>query len=216
MLRYHNRILLLEDDRLPKKIYYFDLATKKNAWIDEIRDIAKTLHLPGPEHAVLYDLDVVQQAILRYSQNQWWEELDSKPKLRTYQTFKERDDGNVVVKANLPRYQRSIISRFMCGILPLEIEVGRYTNVKEEDRLCKTCNGGFVENEYHFLYKCKALKPVRKAFYREYIGEVKAFKKLPDAIKTKLLLYDGSVRVFTDWIIEMLNARRNIMYRPTK
>ena len=104
ILRYHNRVMLLDEHRLPSKIYNFDVNSGKNAWVSEVKEITVALHLPGPEHKVLYDIDVVQQAIWKYSKDQWWAELDSKPKLRTYQLFKERDDGNVLVKSNLPVY----------------------------------------------------------------------------------------------------------------
>ena len=36
MLRYHNRIMLLKEDRLPKLIYKYDVNSNKNAWVSEI------------------------------------------------------------------------------------------------------------------------------------------------------------------------------------
>ena len=36
----------------------------------------------------------------------------------------------------------------------LEIEVGRYSNVPRENRLCKYCNLNVVESEYRFLLSC--------------------------------------------------------------
>ena len=94
ILHYQSRIMLLKEERLPKKIYRYDVACKKQTWVLEVHTIGNSLCLPGPEHEVLYDLDVVQ--------NQLWNELDTKPKLRTYHTFKEREHGNVLVKSNLP------------------------------------------------------------------------------------------------------------------
>ena len=43
----------------------------------------------------------------------------------------------------------------------LEIEIGRYQGIEAEKRICKLCNNG-VEDEIHFLLKCKALQQYRE------------------------------------------------------
>ena len=165
MLRYHNRVLQLDNDRLPRKIYDFDLKSGKSAWISEICEIARNLHLPRPSDNVLYDLETAQHAILKYSKDLWWEEVKEKPKLRTYVLFRERESPNFLVRSNLPRYNRSLMSRLVCGILPLELEKGRYARQEREERVCKTRCKNVTEDEAHFLFSCKALKKERKDFY---------------------------------------------------
>ena len=44
----------------------------------------------------------------------------------------------------------------------------------------------------------------------------KAFKLLPDALKTRKLLYEGSFKVLADWLIDMLQQRWNVLYKPAK
>ncbi len=53
----------------------------------------------------------------------------------------------------MSRYHRSTFAKFRCGILPLNIEVGRYRGVKVEDRICPMCKAG-IESEIHFLLEC--------------------------------------------------------------
>ena len=137
MLRFHNRVVQLRDDRLPKMIYKYDIQSKKSTWLYEVRKITSTLHLPLPEHNLLYDLDAVNSAILKYCQNEWWRELLTKPRLCFYALVKHMEDENTLARTNLVRCQRSMVSEFVCGILPLEIVVGRYTRVDHEDRHCK-------------------------------------------------------------------------------
>ena len=36
----------------------------------------------------------------------------------------------------------------------LAIERGRYENIDRSERICRYCNGNFVESEYHFLLVC--------------------------------------------------------------
>ena len=55
----------------------------------------------------------------------------------------------------MSRYHRSTFAKFRCGILPLNLEVGRYRGIKAEDRICPVCKNG-VETEIHFLFECDA------------------------------------------------------------
>ncbi len=40
----------------------------------------------------------------------------------------------------------SYLAQYQCGILPLEIETGRWQNKPVEERICKVCESGEVEN----------------------------------------------------------------------
>ena len=56
------------------------------------------------------------------------------------------------------------MARFLCGTLPLEIEVARFSDVKREFGLCKLCSGGVLEDEIHIQMCCTALEDPRKRF----------------------------------------------------
>ena len=62
--------------------------------------------------------------------------------------------------------KRSIFSQFRTGILPLEIEAGRYIRKKLEDRVCKLCKL-HLEDEINFLYVCPLLTTVRQKFLNQ-------------------------------------------------
>ena len=61
----------------------------------------------------------------------------------------------------LSRSQRSLCAQLRCGILPLAIEVGRFTAVLEEKRLCSLCDLQDIENEYHFMFYCPLYDDLR-------------------------------------------------------
>ena len=52
-------------------------------------------------------------------------------------------------------WPRSLIAQFRAGILPLNIEVGRYRNVPLEEHLCMLCDDNVVEDEVNFLCLCQ-------------------------------------------------------------
>ena len=89
------------------------------------------------------------------AQTDWVHHCETKPKLRTYRTFKETLEVASHISCNMPKYDRSLISQLRLGILPLRIETGRYSNIPEADRICLLCNGNHVESELHFLFKCE-------------------------------------------------------------
>ena len=47
-----------------------------------------------------------------------------------------------------------IMSNFT-GILPSEIEVGRFRGVSLDDRICQNCNMGAVESEVYSICECR-------------------------------------------------------------
>ena len=55
------------------------------------------------------------------------------------------------VISNLSLIARSHLAQIRCGILPLAIETGRYTNIQPESRVCVMCNESDVETEYNFF-----------------------------------------------------------------
>ena len=56
---------------------------------------------------------------------------------------------------------RTNFTRFRLSAHSLEIEAGRYLNIKRENRFCKMCNVRAVESEYHFLLCCPKYRRIR-------------------------------------------------------
>ena len=107
-------------------------------------------------------------------------------------------DPAVLVTQNLPRRQCSIISRLLCGILPLEIEVGRFkkekrkdgklVTVKREHRYCKLCKTQNVEDETHFIVVCEKLKEVRDQYIEPLLLESPETNQMSNVKKLGWLL----------------------------
>ena len=95
----------------------------------------------------------------------WKTDIKNKPKLRTYVKLKQSYGTELYVRLNLTRPQRSILAQLRCGILPLYIETGRYTNVKLENRICTFCDDNKIENELHFTMNCSLYKDSRSIFF---------------------------------------------------
>ena len=54
------------------------------------------------------------------------------------------------------------------GTAAFQIEVGRWRGIKREERICKECQSGEVEDVCHWLMQCPILgPPPRQPFIRE-------------------------------------------------
>ena len=79
---------------------------------------------------------------------------NKKSKLKLYLSIKKEFGLEKHIELNLSRNERSILSQLRCSILPIQIELGRFNNLKVEERICPICNSGSVEMECHFLCEC--------------------------------------------------------------
>ena len=90
---------------------------------------------------------------------------DIPKKESNYVQFKENYSTEPYVSFNLKRGQRSLCAQLRAGVLPLAVEVGRYSGTPEEQRVCALCDLGVVEDEYHFVFYCPLYhKPRVKLF----------------------------------------------------
>ena len=89
----------------------------------------------------------------------------------------------------------SLFAQFRCGILPLQIEVGRYKNIPLCDRICAICHTD-VEDEIHFLCQCPLYSEYRNQLFRSAFLEDSDF-------------YD--MDVFDKFVYLMSNSQRNVI-----
>ncbi len=181
-------------------------------WLRNLNQVLRKLHLPHSSQKVLYDMDAVEAACMHVSKQKRWDDAERKSKLCSYVEFKDRSDPTTLVSSNLKRYNRSLLAKLLCGILPLEVETGRYIDVKKEFRFCTVCKTRKVEDEYHFLFSCRALQEERSAYYLENIDDFAEFILLPDYEKVKLMLSKTFIKSTSKFVEAIFRKRRTILY----
>ncbi len=67
-------------------------------------------------------------------------DIQLKPKLRTYILFKNEYSTQEYVKFCRPRQDRSLLAQIRSGTLPLHVEMGRFRDTKVENRTCMITN----------------------------------------------------------------------------
>ena len=223
MLRFWNRLISLNDNRLLKFIFLWDYQLNKQNWSSEIRHICDSLDLTGYFDSKLHiPINFVKTKLCEINQNRWQVECHSKPKLRTYINFKQHYMTETYVKSYLSRQQRSLLAQFRTGILPLRLETGRFHNARDHttgkirklavhERTCLICYSDYVEDEFHFVFNCNKYSLPRLFLFQQISAIKPDFLFVSDVEKLNYML-NHQYKLFAHYLVDAWNIRAALMY----
>ena len=189
MIHYWNRMIEMDNNRLTKQVFLYDKQMCKENWCDEIKMLCNaTGHMPNFNNLLHIDIEYFNEKNHENFENRWNYGLSSKPKLRTYITFKNTINTEDYVKQCISRRKRSLLAQFRLGILPLAIETGRFKGVEARERVCKICNTDNVEDEMHMLNTCCVYNNIRSEMYNRVRQKFSNFINLDDDQKFQYLI----------------------------
>ena len=168
ILKLWNRLCALDESRLTRKIFDWDrqYAHKRGTWSCCVKQLLYDVGCPELfDFPAPCDIESAQNALNLEDLEQWDENRYSSDKLRYYNLYKYEKGNEDYLNLNISKYQRSLLAQFRCGILPLEIEVGRYRDIPLNERLCKLCDKNQVEDEIHFLCDCEYYSEYRNTLF---------------------------------------------------
>ena len=132
MARYKNRLCSMKEERLPVNIYKWMESLEVNGWVKDVKHVLNYANMDDCQHlSSKCDLNVLQVRLKVLNQDKWWLDAETKTKLETFIQIYHRSDPQGLMKCNLQRNQRSVVSRLKCGVLPLMLEVGRFKNMPQ-------------------------------------------------------------------------------------
>ena len=141
----------MDQCRLNRTVFVLDKSANGFNWSKSVKKICKDHDLltywnenkPVP-------LDLAKTKVKEQFRADWEHHCATKPKLRTYVTFKNDINVATHINCNMPKYDRSLVSQLRLGILPLRIETGRFSNLDETERICLICNSSLVRRQGNF------------------------------------------------------------------
>ena len=128
-------------------------------------------------------------------------------RLRTYNILKVRFGTESYLFNMKNRVLRTLFTKFRGGLLKLEGNVGRYTSIPFQDRLCPLCHSD-IETEFHFLMVCPGLMTVRM----KYLSAI--WYTYPSIDKFIQLCNSQNLNTFLNigrYILCALKARSNLL-----
>ncbi len=215
MVRLRNRIVNMEEHRLPLIIHKWDVSLKQDTWAKQIDHILQYSNmLEDTTHLSHIDLDVLNARLKRLNREKWRNSANAMPKLRTFIELYDECDHKGLVYSNLTRRQRSMVTKLKIGIMPLALETGRFTDVPLEYRTCKVCEDELLEDEYHFLLYCdnEGLKEIRSYFFDEYKWLEEVEDPTDKVEIVRLWLQSQNLKKTAKFVEDMVEERKSWLY----
>ena len=153
MIQYWNRLIHMDDTRLTKKVFLQEYhSSNLSTWCTEVKSLLNQAEMDDIyENGLPCDLSLFKPRFAAITNLEWQNGVHAKPKLRTYKMFKTDLHVEPYLTGYLFRRARSLLAQFRMSILPLNIEVGRYSGIAPENRFCTMCTLHVPEDEIHFL-----------------------------------------------------------------
>lgn len=216
MLRFWKRLIFMNNNRLTKRIFLYDFAKRKSNWSKDMKQVFcemqknenfNDMTIFGSRNNFLH---VAEEALINNYKSKWQNEIGSQTRLYIYKDIKESFTCETYVKMNLPKHLRSVLCQFRSGILPLEIQVGRFYGINRENRFCKQCLDGIVETEIHFLFKCKKYEQLRSVLHNKLINcniDIYSNNNHCEVLKT-IFQTHAAIKALGIFIVDALKCRQ--------
>ena len=211
IVRVWNNLVNMNSNRLAKKVFQWDLEQQTKAWAADVKVLFSNLNMADVfQNRLPCPTEQIWALLHEAKCCEWKRSLTNYPKLRTYVKFKENFCIEPYTSINMNRKYRSILAQLRIGILPLEIETGRWKGVEIERRTCQLCNSGSVEDESHFLFECIFYACERNDFFTK-IG-VLSPESLSTETKFKKIMEHCNILNTVKYACEIYEKRKSKLF----
>ena len=211
--RYWNRLLKINEDRLTKRVFEYQLSNfNSQSWCGNLysmlEELKKTDYIIDGK---MVNLGNIKEDLFDLMHCYWSNNIGFKPKLRNYTKFKQDINmENYLLKST--RSQRSLLAQLRIGILPLQVEVGRYYRKALDERICLLCESQVIEDECHFLSYCSFYKTEREKFLLDVNFDLTITQSLPPN-ELFITFMTSDVKPLLKYVECIWNKRKTLLVR---
>jgi len=212
VIRLWNRLIDMPQDRLTRKIFDWDYSVCKNNWSFEVKKILENCNLLYMyNECSICDTVIVKDKLMEQYVEKWETERGQKLKLRTYNMYKWGYCVEDYVSMNIDKYTRSLIAQSRFGILPLQIEVGRYRGIPINERLCVFCANNEIEDEFHLIMLCTFYEVIRNELFCKVGNFDRNFNGM-DNFDRFILICNKFQKFLGQFLVKAIQKRNNHLY----
>jgi hypothetical protein len=164
-------------------------------WAHQIKSILYNIGLQymWDEHQVLEISYIhIKQRILDVYKQTCHTSINNSSRLTSYSLFKHEFKLEKYLSCISDKKYQIALTKLRLSSHDLAIETGRYTNIDRQFRICRQCNMGFIENEYHFLLVCSKIRELKQKYFKPY------YCRWPRVHKFIDLMSNNSVRIINN------------------
>ena len=170
ILNYIKSICQQPDSSIVKEAFHSSKELYMNGKKSFYSNIVKTLkaHYPTLEEPIDLGnfienekINIILDNIKNNYISHWKQQITNSTKLSFYCKFKKKYELEQYLTTIKNPSQRRMLTKFRISNHKLLIEYGRYQNIPRDERHCKTCGTGAVEDEFHFAFECPSYSSIR-------------------------------------------------------
>ena len=221
MVRQFLRVTNMQSSRLASKILSWDKMVSEQfgfqTWYKEVKTIFETHNLLaffGHGVNTPYIVEKLKQSMTVKQNVDLRIKCQNKPKLRTFNTFKDFGTTPPYLLLPISFVQKKFIAKTRLSALPIRIETGRFERPKllVHQRLCPCCRDGqSIESEEHFIFFCPKYNNLRQAWLNQ-LNKSENFLNLESAEKFKIIFDQAeNVKFTAQYIVNCYDLRSKIV-----
>ena len=104
--------------------------------------------------------EMLEAIAWRKTREEWGQEMETKSKLEILKRIVKLGEWSECARVGRRADRRTMI-KLRGGMAGFQIETGRWRGVTRQERICKECDRGEVEDVEHWLMRCEAWKSQR-------------------------------------------------------
>ncbi len=117
-----------------------------------------------------------------------------------------------MLQKKMSRKRRSYLVQFRSGIMPLQIEVGRWAKKNVEEIVCLVCHEGLVEDEQHFIFHCNYHNSKRCDYFAHMTTSVPNFMDLMENENLHIFMFKENVQEFSKYMCNIYEMRQEKIF----
>ena len=155
------------EGRLLRKVASQAVECEKGSWMRNIGRCVGKFGWQDVSGGVIRELSeadvkgMLLSVAWRNVRDEWRKEMHEKPKLSMMKQITECEvrSSCAFLKS---KAERRMMLKLRGGTAAFQIEMGRWHGLKREERVCKECDSGEVEDVRHWLLQCSAWNSLRQ------------------------------------------------------
>ena len=161
IINYLKHILQLPDDSIVRQALNMSITLYNQGKDSYYTNVSNMLKGLNPNETNLqtdipnYNTPTLMNEVKEKYVEFWKHQMANSSKLSLLCTFKKDYKMEKYLTIINNRNIRKVISQFRLSNHKLQIERRRYENISRDQRICKLCDSGEIEDEFHFTFKCQ-------------------------------------------------------------
>ena len=213
-------VMRMNEDRLLKVVMLE--ALERGSKVKWVQNLKQSLEMFGWGAICVEDLrglsmgevrKVLMDVAWREVRSGWKKEAQRHPKLERIGSLIEQECEGRGMMVKCKRRRRRLV-KLRGGTAELEVETGRWRGVRREERICKNCRGGEVEDVRHLVMRCTYVEEEREKLEELMSERVKEWQGMDDNVKVTVVMDRACTDEDVGRAVERMWQRRFAAHGP--